>query len=107
MLWLKLNLIHEIGASSLEWSKCEAKSHEIMPYLGGYLNILKPKQDDCHFAGDISKLIFLNEKFLYLDSSLIQVCAFGSNLKKIIGLSNGLAPNRQQAIFWTNGGLVH
>ena len=36
------------------------------------------------------------------------MCSFGSNLQYvIIGSDNGLAPNRRQAIIWTNDGLVY
>ena len=51
-------------------------------------------------ADDIFKCVFLNEN----DIIPIQM----SNWQKvIIGSSNGLAPNRRQAITWTNDGPVH
>ena len=38
----------------------------------------------------------------------IELCYLGSNWQYvIIGLDNGLAPNRRQAIIWTNDGLVN
>ena len=39
---------------------------------------------------------------------LYQMCSLGSNWRYvIIGPDNGLAPNRRQAIIWTNDGLFH
>ena len=36
------------------------------------------------------------------------MCSLGSNWQlTIIGSDNGLSPNRQQAIIWTNEGLVY
>ena len=35
------------------------------------------------------------------------MCSSGFNWYVIIGSDNGLAPNRRQAIIWTNGGLVY
>ena len=37
--------------------------------------------------------------------NFIKVCSSGSNQQQAsIGLDNGLAPTRRQAIIWTNGG---
>ena len=44
-------------------------------------------------------------KVLYFDSNFTDVCSYGSNWQKIsIGLGNGLAQNRLQAIVWTRDG---
>ena len=51
---------------------------------------------------------FLEWKFLCFDSNFTEVCCQGSNRQYVsIGLSNGLAPNRRQAITWTNADPVH
>ena len=42
-------------------------------------------------------------KFLYFDSNFTEVCSQGVNRQKVsVGSGNGLAPNRRQAIIWTN-----
>ena len=47
----------------------------------------------------------MNEKFILL---LAEVCSYGSNWQQVsIGSGNGLAPNRRQAIIWTNADAVH
>ena len=60
-----------------------------------------------HLTDDIVRRIFVNEKFciwLKFPWSLflsVQLTIFS------IGSDNGLVPNRQQAIIWTNGDAVH
>ena len=52
----------------------------------------------------ISSNAFLYENFWIF----IEMCSLVSNWKHvIIDLDNGLTPNRQQAIIWTNGGVVY
>ena len=47
-------------------------------------------------------------KHLYFDSNFTEVCSQGSNWQYVrIGSVNGLAPNRRQAITWTNDDPVH
>ena len=42
-------------------------------------------------------------KVLYSDSKFIEVCSYGSKWQEVsVGSGNGLAPNRRQAIIWTN-----
>ena len=49
---------------------------------------------------------FLWWKCMNFDYNFTEVCSQGSSLQySIIGLDNGLAPNRRQAIIWTNDGL--
>ena len=56
------------------------------------------------FSGDEN----LDENCCYFDLNLTEVCLSGFNKQyAIIGSANGLAPMRQQAINWTNYGLVH
>ena len=44
---------------------------------------------------------------LYFDENFIEICSPGSNQEySSIGSDNGLALVRQQAIIWTNDGLV-
>ena len=52
-----------------------------------------------------SNSIFLNKiRF----NSVTEICSQRSNWHYVsIGSDDGLAPNRQQAIIWTNGGLVY
>ena len=49
---------------------------------------------------------FLIEKFCILN--FIEVYTLGSSWQYLsIGLDNGLAPNKRQAIIWTNGDSIH
>ena len=41
--------------------------------------------------------------FFYFDKNVIEMCSSASN----IGLDNGLVPNKQRAIIWTNDGLFY
>ena len=44
----------------------------------------------------------------YFDSNFTEVCYLGSSWQNFIfGSGNGLVPNRQQAIIWTNADPVH
>ena len=43
---------------------------------------------------------FCEWKVLYFDENFIEVCSYG------IGLYNGLASNRRQAVIWTNADLI-
>ena len=53
-----------------------------------------------HFQMD-----FLEWKCVDFDYDFTEVCSNGTNLQYTsIGLDNGLAPARRQAIIWTNGG---
>ena len=50
---------------------------------------------------------FLEWKLLYFDENFIEISSLGSNQQySIIGSDNGLVQVRQQAITWTNDGLV-
>ena len=53
-------------------------------------------------------IVFSWMKILYFDSNFTEVCSQGSSWHYYsIGSGNGLAPNRQQAITWTNVDPVH
>ena len=71
----------------------------------GVLNTLRERQNGRHFADDIYKSIFVNEKvqfnfhwslFLGVQLTINQHCS-----------DNGLVPNMRQAIIWTNDCLVY
>ena len=69
---------------------------------------IKLWKNDRRFANDIFKCISLEKKSLYSDINFIEVCSQWSNWQNVtIGSDNGLAPNRRQAIIWTNNGLVY
>ena len=60
-------------------------------------------------SGDIFKDIFLIYiVYLYIDSNIAEICSqwLGWQYSNT-GLNNGVTSNRQQAIFWTNVGLVY
>ena len=51
---------------------------------------------------------FREWKILYLDKNCTDVCPQGANWQSSsIGLNNGLAPNRRQAIIWTNADPIN
>ena len=64
-----------------------------------------PEQNGRHFTDDIFKRIFLNEKskfrFKFYWNLFLRVQYVS------VGSSNGLAPNRRQAVIWTNADPVH
>ena len=73
--------------------------------MGWELNPLRPRQYGRHFPDDILKWIFLNENvWISITISWTFVPRGPMNNFVIIGLDNGLAPTRWQAIIWTNGG---
>ena len=54
------------------------------------------------------RIHFLERKLLHFKWYFIVMCPFGANLQYvIIGSDNTLAPNRRQAIIWTNDGPVY
>ena len=58
--------------------------------------------------GNIFKCIFMNEDEKSSDSNFTETCFQESNWQSTsIGPGNGLAPNRRQAITWTNIDPVH
>ena len=66
-------------------------------------NTLRPRQDGRHFADDILKCIFLNEDVWIANEISLKFVPKGPNWQySSIGLDNGLAPSRRQAIIWTN-----
>ena len=66
------------------------------------INALRPRQKRHYIADNIFKSI---EWKLYYDSNFTKRFPQGSTVS--IDLDNGLAPKRQQAIIWTNHGLVY
>ena len=51
---------------------------------------------------------FLEWKVWYFDSNFTEVCPQGFNWQQAsISSGNGLAPNRRQAIIWTNADPIH
>ena len=51
---------------------------------------------------------FLKRKFINFNYNFTEVCSHGSNQQySSTGSDNGLAPERQQAIIWTNDGLLY
>ena len=69
---------------------------------------LPPGQNGRQFGTQHVQKHFREWKKLYLDSTFIKDCSLGSNWQLVsIGSGNGLAPNRRQAITWTNEDSVH
>ena len=63
---------------------------------------LRPRKDGLHFPDDIFKCIFLNENVKISNKISLK---FVPKRYSSIGLDNGLATARRQAIMWTNDGL--
>ena len=63
-------------------------------------------QNGRHFADGISECISLNEKFCILIKISLKFVPNGP-IGPSIGLDNGLAPKRRQAIIWTNADPTH
>ena len=64
-------------------------------------NSWRARRNGHHFAGDVLKLVFLN------DSNSAEICPQLSNAQwSSIGTINGLTTFRRQASIWTNDGLV-
>ena len=71
--------------------------------LGCYLNSISPWTKWPPFRRGHFQLHFHEWKVLYFDSNFTEVCFLGPNWQKVIITSgNGLAPNRRQAITWSN-----
>ena len=72
----------------------------------GFFNSFPPVQNGHHFADGIFICIFVLKSFI--SSNFTEVCSQRSNWQyPIIGLDNGLAPNRRQAIICTNTDPIH
>ena len=73
-----------------------------------HFNSSPPGQSSSHFADNIVNCIFINEKFCILIQISLKFVPTGpiNNKSVIIGSGNGLAPNRRQAITWTNAGPI-
>ena len=61
-------------------------------------------QNGPHFADDVLKRIFLNERVLFLNTISLKFVRKGlfDNNPALVNLDNGLAPNKRQAIILTN-----
>ena len=73
-------------------------------YICSSLNTLRQRENVRHLADDIFKCIFFNENVrILIEISLKFVPRIHLNWQSVsIGSGNGLAPNRWQAITWTN-----
>ena len=71
-------------------------------------NTLRPRQNGCHFAEGIFKCISLNENFRIWNKISLKYVPKGEIENMATFLSdNGLAPNRRQAIIWSNVGMLY
>ena len=72
-----------------------------------FFNSYPPGQNGHQLADDIFRCSFLNEKFCILIQISLKFVPKGRLFKFSIGLDNGVAPNRWQAIIWTNADPTH
>ena len=64
-------------------------------------------QNGCHFGRRQFQMQFLEWKWQNSESDFTEICRQESNWQLAsLGSGNGLAPNRRQAITWTNAGPV-
>ena len=68
--------------------------------------LISPRQNGCHFADNIFICIFVNKKFCILIKILLKFVPKGP-IDNSLGLVNGLALNRRQAIILTNADPIH
>ena len=67
---------------------------------------LRARWNGCHFADNIFKCIFLMKTLILTTILPKRIYSPGSNWQYgSISSDNGLAPNRRQAIIWTNDGI--
>ena len=71
-----------------------------------YINSSPPGQNGCHFADNIFRCIFVNEKFCILIKISLKFVPKGP-IWSSIGSDNGLAPIQRQVIIWTNTDKIH
>ena len=72
------------------------------------VNLSPPGQNGHHFADNIFRCIFRNDKFCFLTKISLKFVRKGPNDNiPVMVLDNGLALNRQQAIILTNADLNH
>ena len=73
-----------------------------------HISLISPGQHGRHFAYNIFRCIFVNEKsYILIKISLKFFPKFPNWQWPSISLDNGLAPNRRQAIIWTNANPIH
>ena len=71
------------------------------------VNSSPPGRNGHLLADNIFRCIFVNEKFYILINISLKFVRKGPIDNNSIGLENGLAQNRRQAIIWTNACLIH
>ena len=101
-LWLYHKTSHHFVTSRGQvWP---SHSQSINTILRKDINSSSPGQNGHHFADDIFRCIFVNEKFCI---SLKCHWSLFLGVQLTITQHDGLAPNRRQAIISTNGDLIH
>ena len=86
----------------------EVTGDPVLPQNNQYLLTYLPLDKVAAISQTIFHMLFLDWKVLYFDSNFTEVCSQGSNWQQpSIGSDNGLAPNRRQAIIWTNVDPIH
>ena len=69
------------------------------------INTLRPRQNGRHFADDIFKRVFLNEK-IWIPIEISRKFVPKGSIRNIPALDNGLVPTMRRAIVWTNDGSI-
>ena len=86
------------------------KEYMVASHKSGHmlLSSSPPGQNGRHFGRRQLQMHFLEWKWQNTDSIFIEICSQISNVwYTSIGSGNGLAPNRRQAIAWTNADPDH
>ena len=72
------------------------------------INKLQIKQHGRHYKGDVSKLIFFKNVFVFLYLNFTEICSHDFNKKCVsIGSGNSLVPDRRQGIVWNHVDNLH
>ena len=93
---------YDVTVMNISNNMCSLISH-----ISQIFNILRSRQNGRPFADDIFKY-FLKWKPFNFEQNFIEIFSLQSNRQYLsIGSVNGLAPNRRQAIIWSNDDPVH
>ena len=108
--WVPL-IFKKYEATYWTWSNLPDDNHSMKP-LGPAVQLClcwSPLgQNGRHFADDIFRCIFVNEKFCILIKISLKFVPKGPiDNNPVLVQNNGLAPKRRQAIIWTNAHPIH
>ena len=101
----KFYISKAFGIKSLPFGSCYSTSLDMDIHV--LINTLRPRQNDCYFADNIFKFIFLNENVWILIKISLKFVPKGSinNIPTLVQIM-AWDPGWHQAIIWTNGAMM-